>query len=65
MRPTVQTHLKMKARKFTLASILIPVTMIIQVALIIGAIITLRAGTGLDRASHLPVTPGLYITLVS
>lgn len=54
-------------KKFGCTSfLLLPVALIFQLVLLAGVGIILRAGTGsLDNSDHLPVTPGLYLILVS
>jgi hypothetical protein len=46
--------------------LLLPAAFISQLVILAGVGILLRAGTGsLNNSDHLPVTPGLYLILVS
>ena len=46
--------------------LLVPVTLVAQLVLLAGLGIVLRAGTGsLNNSKHSPITPGLYVALVS
>lgn len=53
-------------KKFSCSVLLTPIAIILQIVIVCGLGLILRAGTGsFDNKNHLPAMPDLYVALVS